>query len=221
MAPFAKPKTRLFDRLLTLRSLHLGHYYVDTNHAIDNMAKRGSGELDAACEYILPNETLADARHVAKNSEEYIHESINYINAQSESLVNETVNLADIAFQTKWRLRYDAVFAGAFAIVGLIAASRKKKPFAVVSLCASLVSAYSFIDELDIRSDELNFEFDKLRDHCQSVARSLLELATDRANHNFFVDAMKERFGDAFTHGTDDPDELNEPYDPGYTPLAP
>ena len=218
MAPFAKPKTRLLDRLLTLRSLHLGHYYVDTNRAIDDMAKRGSGDFDATCEYILPNETLADARHVAKNSEEYIQSSINYINAESTLIMNETINLADIAFQTKWRLSYDAIFAGIFAVVGLVAATRKKKSFAVISFCASLVSACSFIDELDIRSDELNFEFDKLTDHCQSVARSLLELATDRANHNFFVDAMKKRFGDAFTHGTDDPDELNEPYDPGYAP---
>lgn len=212
MAPFASPKSRLKDRLLTLRSLHLGHYYVDTNRVIDRMARRESRYPDVAFTYILPSETLAEARQVASNACENILSDIQSINVESESVTNAAINLADIAFHTKWRLGYNVAFSVVFGVISASAIVLKRKPLALVSGLAALISALSFLDELDIRSDELNYGFDNLRANCRDLATHLLELSTDHANHIFFVEAMKKRFGEAFTRGTDDPDELSEPY---------
>ena len=214
MAPFAVSGNRIKDRLATLRSLYLDRYFVDVNHVIDRMAKRQSQTEWSTCSYTRPDATLAEVRGAVIESQCRIYDQCRDINEKAKTVTNEAANLADIAICTKWRLIYDALSTGIFVGIGALCVFHKKKLAALVSLLSALVTTYSFFDELDIRSDELNFEFDYLRELCAHLAEDILDFAIIRENHNFFAAVLKKRFGEVFVDGTDDPDELLETYVP-------
>ena len=217
MAPFVKSSFRLKDNFLTLRSLRDGLYEVNVDRVIDDMSKRvsESGIFTPLAAGIRPDATMGQLREYLMSNQARIGALANDIEMMAENAEGCGDTMRDMAACTKWRLGYDVALAAIFSAFGVAGIVVKRKFATFIGFFAAVGFALSFLDELDIRSAELNEQFDCLHTLCNCAAEDLIEFALRRSGHNFMFHVLKDRFGDAFEDPDPTEEELEETYADG------
>lgn len=219
MLPFVESNYHFKNDFATYKALRQGLYYVDTDKTIGKMAKRLADNTPPVISGVAGYATLEFIRNKMADSEDKIVAMSDEIETSVGAAMECRNELNEAALNTSWRLNYDLAFSAIFAMISAFGFVTKRKLLGLVGLIATSVMMFSFIDELDIRSGELNLQFDRLRDICQSIASSSNDLSLLCQNHNFVYDIMRRRYGRAFTHAeVEDDGEFEEPYDPDATP---
>lgn len=200
-----------------LRSIMNGHYEVDPSSAIDEMAKRLCRYSPPMMSIFYPFATIDAVREAIYVDQVRISMMIEDLEFEGENAEAAATMMSETLHRTKRQLGLHLVASAGFALAGIAGLILKNCFAAVACFISSIVNLILMINELNARGDELDEQFDCLRDVCNNVAKGLIELAARRDNHNYAYSAAKKRFGDAIdspAKAAEEGVDPNETFDP-------
>lgn len=212
MAPFVRSGSAVRDSLKTIVALKRGCYDVNANQAIDKMSERIAQRSPMIALGVNRQTTLYDIRKKMGASQTRILNLAKKIEDDLADADDCSEAMSYLAYCTKLKLICTAVITATFSGLGLVGLMAKRKFAMTVAFIAAGVTILSLMDDLEMRSVELNSQFDYLREICNEAAHSLIDLALYSTGHNFLFSVMKERFGESLTDRNPDVDDLLETY---------
>lgn len=210
MTPYIKSQIPGVNVLLTLKGLFTGVYDVNTDSAIDKMAERLSKRPNMIFVEIPPCATAKGVLSYVASSQARLSNLIYEIETLGGSVEACNTILAETARHARRQLLLELVSGIVYVALGVAGLALQQTLAGGACIGMAVVMLCLFAMELKMRTEELNEEFDCLREMCEDTAESLLELSMRKDLHNYVVNYATERFGEGFLDGKFDEDEYDD-----------
>ena len=197
----------LKNRVTTLKFLRKNYYIVNVDDAISKMRDSFEKESEPFYWGVSPGLMAHQAEYVVEVDKQTLEEYAREVDDEGTDSEELGEMLADLAKNTKRRLDFYAVVMAVFSILGIISAKNRKKLSGSICFAVVAMLGYLFWDDLKVNGDELNNEYDYLRDLCEETAADLVGYKLEKEVLKYRADVLKARFGADFSDDTETYDE--------------
>ena len=207
MAPSSKFKEMIKTRITTLKFLRKNYYIVNVDDAISKMRDSFQKEAEPFYWGVSPGLMAHQAEYVVEVDKQSLHEYAKEVDDEGTDAEERGEMLATLAKNTKRRLDFYAVTMAIFSTLGIISFKNKDKLSGSICVAVLALLGYLFLDDLSVNGEELNIEYDYLRDLCEETAADLVGYKLEKEVLKYRANLLKARFGADFSDDTETYDE--------------